>query len=51
MVVWLEVVVETLEVPSWMKEVVPVSEWMVLEVIEVVRVEVEVVTVEVPAVE
>ena len=49
--VWLEVVVETLEVPSWMKEVVSVSEWMVLEVVEVVRVEVEVVTVEVLAVE
>ena len=49
--VWLEVVVGTLEVPSWIKEVVPVSEWMVLEVVEVVRVEVEVVTVEVPTVE
>ena len=37
--------------PSWMREVVPVSEWMVLEVVEVVRIEVEVVTVEVSAVE
>ena len=37
--------------PSWMREVVPVSEWMVPEVVEVVRIEVEVVTVEVPAVE
>ena len=34
-----------------MREVVPVSEWMVLEVVEVVRIEVEVVTVEVPVVE
>ena len=34
-----------------MREVVPVSEWMVLEVVEVVRIEVEVVTVEVSAVE
>ena len=42
---------ETLEVPSWMKEVVPVSEWVVLEVIEVVEIEVEVVKVEVPAAE
>ena len=37
--------------PSWMREVVPVSECMVLEVVEVVRIEVEVVTVEVSAVE
>ena len=36
---------------SWIKEVVPVLEWAVLEVIEVVQVEVEVVKVEVPAVE
>ena len=34
-----------------MKEVVPVLEWVVLEVIEVVEVEVEVVKVEVPVVE
>ena len=37
--------------PSWMKEVVPVSEWVVLEVVEVVEIEVEVVKVEVPAAE
>ena len=43
-----------MEVPSWMKEVVPVLEWVVLEVIEVVYIvyiEVEVVKVEVPAAE
>ena len=43
-----------MEVPSWMKEVVPVLEWVVLEVIEVVDIvyiEVEVVKVEVPAAE
>ena len=34
-----------------MKVVVPVSEWVVLEVIEVVEIEVEVVKVEVPAAE
>ena len=37
--------------PSWMREVVPVSEWMVLEEVEVVEIEVEVVKVEVPAAE
>ena len=42
---------ETLEVPSWMKEVVPVSEWVVLEVVEVVEIEVEVAKVEVSAAE
>ena len=41
----------TLEVPSWMREVVPVSEWKVLEVVEVVKIEVEVVKVEVPTAE
>ena len=40
-----------LEVPSWMKEVVPVSEWVVLEVVEVVEIEVEVAKVEVSAAE
>ena len=38
-----------MEVPNWMKEVVPVLEWVGLEVIEVV--EVEVVKVEVPEAE
>ena len=42
---------EMLEVPSWMKEVVPVSEWVVLEVVEVVEIEVEVAKVEVSAAE
>ena len=42
---------ETLEVPSWMKEVAPVSEWVVLEVVEVVEIEVEVAKVEVSAAE
>ena len=38
-------------VPSWMKEVVPVLEWVVQEVIEVAQVEVEAVKVGVPVVE
>ena len=37
--------------PKWMKEVVPVLEWVVQEVIEVAQVEVEAVKVGVPAVE